>query len=38
MSTASDVLDQHLKSFAEKDLNGLLADYSLDAVFFTPGR
>ena len=35
MST-SDVLDRHLTSFAEYDVNGLLADYSTDAVLFTP--
>lgn len=38
MPTTSDVLEQHLKSFGEKDVDGLLADYSSDAVFFTPGR
>ena len=37
MPTTNDVLDQHLKSFRERDLDGLLADYSSDAVFFTPG-
>ena len=35
MST-SDVLDRHLRSFAERDLEGLLADYSPDAVLFSP--
>lgn len=35
MST-SDVLDRHLKSFAEYDLDGVLADYSSDAVMFVP--
>ena len=29
---------QHLRCFGEKDLDGLLADYSPDAVFFVPGR
>ena len=37
MSTTQYVLDQHLKSFSEKDLDALLADYSSDAVFFTQG-
>ena len=36
MMSTSDVLDRHLKSFAEYDLDGLLADYSSDAVLFTP--
>ena len=34
--STSDVLDRHLKSFAECNLDGLLADYSPDAVLFTP--
>ena len=34
--STSDVLDRHLKSFAEYDVDGLLADYSSDAVLFTP--
>ena len=34
--STSDVLDRHLKSFAEHDVDGLLADYSSDAVLFTP--
>ncbi len=38
MPTTSDVLDQHLKSFGENDLDGVLADYSSDAVLFIPGR
>ena len=38
MPTTSDVLDQHLKCFGENDLDGVLADYSSDAVFFVPGR
>jgi ketosteroid isomerase-like protein len=37
MTTTNDVLDQHLKSFGDNDLNGVLADYSLDAVLFIPG-
>jgi ketosteroid isomerase-like protein len=35
MLSTSDVLDRHLKSFAEYDLDGVLADYSPDAVLFT---
>jgi len=35
--STSDVLDRHLKSFAENDVDGLMADYSSDAVFFAPG-
>ena len=36
MVSTSDVLDRHLKSFGEYDLDGVLADYSSDAVLFTP--
>ena len=36
MLSTSDVLDSHLKSFAEHDLEGVLADYSSDAVLFVP--
>jgi ketosteroid isomerase-like protein len=36
MLSTSDVLDRHLKSFAEYDLDGVLADYSSDAVLFVP--
>jgi ketosteroid isomerase-like protein len=38
MPTTSEVVDQHMKSFAQKDLDGVLADYSSDAVLFTPGK
>ena len=38
MVSTSDVLDRHLKSFAEYDLDGVLADYSSDAVLFVPDR
>ena len=34
--STSDVLDRHLSSFAQYDLDGLLADYSPDAVMFVP--
>ncbi len=37
MTSTSDVLGRHLKSFAERDVPGLLADYSPDAVLFAPG-
>jgi ketosteroid isomerase-like protein len=37
MSTTSDIVNQHLKCFAERDLDGVLADYSPDAVLFIPG-
>jgi len=36
MQSISDVLDRHLRSFAERDVEGVLADYSSDAVFFSP--
>jgi len=36
MVSTSDVLDRHLKSFAEYDVDGVLADYSSDAVLFVP--
>ncbi len=36
MASTSDVLDRHLKSFAEYDLDGVLADYSPDSVLFVP--
>ncbi len=34
--STNEVLDRHLKSFAEYDLDGVVADYSSDAVFFIP--
>jgi hypothetical protein len=37
-AATNDVLDQHLKCFYENDLEGVLADYSSDAVLFIPGR
>jgi ketosteroid isomerase-like protein len=36
-TSTSEVLDRHLKSFAEHDVGGVLADYSSDAVLFAPG-
>ena len=35
MVSTKDVLDHHLKSFAEGDLTGILSDYAPDAVLFT---
>ena len=37
MPTTKDIVDQHLKSFYANDLEGVLADYSSDAVLFVPG-
>jgi ketosteroid isomerase-like protein len=34
--STSDVLDRHLKSFSEHDVDGVVADYSPDAVLFLP--
>jgi ketosteroid isomerase-like protein len=36
IASTSDVLYRHLRSFAEHDLDGVLADYSSDAVLFVP--
>jgi ketosteroid isomerase-like protein len=36
IQSTSDVLDRHLRSFAERDIEGVLADYSSDAVLFSP--
>jgi ketosteroid isomerase-like protein len=36
MLSTSDVLDHHLKAFAAGDVDGILADYSSDAVLFMP--
>ena len=38
MPTTGNVLDQHLKCFVENDLDGVVADYSPDAVLFVPDR
>jgi ketosteroid isomerase-like protein len=38
MPTTGNVLDQHLKCFVENDLDGVVADYSTDAVLFVPDR
>jgi len=37
MLSTSDILDRHLTCFSERDVEGLIADYSADAVLFTPG-
>jgi len=36
MLSTSDVLDRHLKSFAEHDVDGVVSDYSPDAILFAP--
>ena len=36
MVLTKDVLDHHLKSFSEGDLQGILSDYAPGAVLFTP--
>jgi hypothetical protein len=36
MTSTKDVLDHRLKCFGEGDLEGILADYSPDAVLFMP--
>ena len=34
--TTEEVLQRHVKCFFEGDLEGIVSDYSADAVFFTP--
>jgi ketosteroid isomerase-like protein len=36
MSTTSEIVNQHLKCFYQKDLDGVVADYASDAVLFIP--
>ena len=36
MRSTAEILDHHEKCFASRDLDGLLGDYSADAVFFGP--
>ncbi len=36
MALTKDVLDHHLRSFGEGDLEGILSDYAPGAVLFTP--
>jgi ketosteroid isomerase-like protein len=38
MPTTKDIVDQHLTSFYDKNLDGVLADYSPDAVLFLPDQ
>jgi len=38
MPTTKDVVDQHLQAFYDRDLSGVLADYSADAVLFIPDQ
>ena len=35
-STTEEVLERHVQCFFEGDLEGIVADYSSDAVLFTP--
>jgi hypothetical protein len=36
IASTKNVIDHHLKSFGEGDLQGILSDYAPDAVLFTP--
>jgi ketosteroid isomerase-like protein len=36
MASTKNVIDHHLKCFAEGDLDGILSDYAPGAVLFTP--
>src|SRR6476660_9911306 len=36
MASTKEVLDHHLRCFANGDLQGILSDYAPDAVLFTP--
>ena len=36
MASTKDILDHHLNSFGDGDLNGVLSDYAPNAVLFTP--
>jgi len=35
MKSTNDIIDHHLKAFADRDLNGVLSDYAPDVTFFT---
>ena len=35
MTSTKEIIDHHLKAFAEKDLKGVLSDYAPGAVLFT---
>jgi len=36
MTSKNEVVDHHLKSFRDRDLEGILSDYAPDAILFTP--
>jgi ketosteroid isomerase-like protein len=36
MKSTKDIIEHHLKAFADRDLNGVLSDYASSVVFFTP--
>jgi ketosteroid isomerase-like protein len=36
VASTKDVLEHHLQCFGQGDLDGILSDYAVDAVFFTP--
>ena len=36
MNSTKDVIDHHLQSFGERDLNGILSDYAPMVILFTP--
>jgi hypothetical protein len=36
MASTKDVIDHHLKTFADGDLDGLMSDYTADSVLFLP--
>ena len=38
MPTTKEVIDQHLQSFSDKNLDRVLSDYTPDAVLFTPDQ
>lgn len=38
MPSTRDVVDNHMKAFSAQDLDGVLADYSADAVLFVPDQ
>ena len=37
MTGTDEVLDRHMKTFGAQDMAGIMADYAVDAVMFTPG-
>ena len=36
MKSTKEIIDHHLKTFAEQDLNGILSDYAPGAILLTP--